>query len=414
MLVHARLESVLMSEITPTPPVRRGVVRRSLSTGLVGVLSLLMVAVGAYSFNVAGAAEQTAYEVQLTAQEQDNATATATNETATTYQSVADVAEAVNPAVVTIYTYTSQAQSQQETLQPRGSDNGNQPSEPNGGDEVALGAGSGWIYSADGYVVTNAHVVAGADAFTVRFHDGTEVEAELVGTDVFQDVAVLKLNLADGQEVPGVAAVGDSSAMRAGDEVVALGSPLGEFTNSVSDGIIGGLDRSLDTGEGYRLGNLIQHDADISSGNSGGPLVNMQGQVVGMNVAKIDSSMTTGASVSGLNFAIDGNTVAGIVDEIIASGESVVYPYLGIQSQWDGEGQVVQSVEAGSPAADAGIEGGDVIVAVDGDAVSDEVPLINLLFAHRPGDVVTVSVDRGGDQVDLQVTLGERPDDLTA
>lgn len=405
-----------MSDFTPTPhPARRIFSRRSFSISLVGLLALLMATVGAYSFNDADAA-QTEYEVHLTSQTvaTGNDTVAVTSKT---YASVADVAEAVNPAVVTIYTFTSQPQSQQEMVQPGDRNSGNQPS--NGSDsqdreEVPLAAGSGWIYSADGYVVTNAHVVEGADAFTVRYDDGTEVDAELVGTDVFQDVAVLKLNLEDGAEVPGVAAVGDSSAMRPGDQVVAIGSPLGEFTNSVSDGIIGGLDRSLDTGEGYRLGNLIQHDAEISSGNSGGPLLNMQGEVVGMNVAKIDSSTTTGASVSGLNFAIDGNTVASIVQEIIDSGTSVVYPYLGIQSQWDGESQVVQSVEPGSPASDAGIESGDVILAIDGDDVTAEMPLINLLFAHRPGDEVTVTVERGGDTVDLQVALGERPADLTA
>ena len=203
--------------------------------------------------------------------------------------------------------------------------------------------------------------------------------------------------------------------MRAGDEVVALGSPLGEFTNSVSDGIIGGLDRSLDTGAGYRLGNLIQHDADISSGNSGGPLVNMQGQVVGMNVAKIDSDTTTGASVSGLNFAIDGNTVAGDRrrDHRQWHIGRLSLPRHPEPVGWPGQ-QVVQSVEAGSPAADAGIESGDAIVAVDGDDderrdATDQPALRASSGRHR-----VVTVDRGGDTVDLQVTLGERPADLTA
>jgi len=396
-------------------PGRRGSARRTLSVTLVGFLSLIAVAVGANAFPVANAAQDT-YGIQLVSQSAATEEAAPNESQVVTYDSVADVAEAVNPAVVTIYTFTTQPQ--QDMFQPGERNGGNDPSggreDQSGTDEVALGAGSGWIYSADGYIVTNAHVVSGADSFTVRFHDGTEAEAELVGTDVFQDVAVLKLSLANGQDVPGVTMVGDSDAMRAGDDVVALGSPLGEFTNSVSDGIIGGLDRSLDTGAGYRLGNLIQHDADISSGNSGGPLVNMQGQVIGMNVAKLDNDTAAGASVSGLNFAIDGNTVASIVNEIIESGTSVVYPYLGIESQWDGVQQVVASVEAGSPAAEAGLEAGDAIVALDGEEISDEMPLINLLFTHRPGDTVSITVDRAGETVDVQVTLGERPASLTA
>ena len=342
------------------------------------------------------------------AQETDSATSDAT-------LSVADVAAKATDAVVTIYTYTSEpAPNGLVPVQP-----GQLPGQLPGQDddmsgEQPLSAGSGWIYDEAGHVVTNAHVVAGADRFTVVFADGTEVEAVLVGRDAFQDVAVLKLELEDGQQLPGVATVGDSSTMRPGDEVVAIGTPLGEFTNSVSDGIIAGLNRSLDTGLGYRLANLIQHDADLSSGNSGGPLLNMQGEVIGMNVAVLsDQSLVgSGSTVSsGLNFAIDGNTVVNLVQRIIERGGDVVYPYLGIQGRDTGEGQFVVAIEPGSPADDAGLQAGDLITAINDQQLGEDEPLINVLFSHAPGDEVTLTVERDGASQTLTATLGERPAD---
>lgn len=347
------------------------------------------------------------------------ATAVAPADTATgdSTFSVADVVAKANAAVVTIYTYTSQIQNQD----PFGNQGGSIPQLPNEGNgndggtggsaqEQPVGAGSGWIFDKEGHVVTNNHVVAGADSFVVEYADGTKVDATLVGTDAFQDVAVLKLDLKSGEAVPGVATVGDSSAMRAGDQVVAIGSPLGEFTNSVSEGIIGGLDRSLDTGEGYALDNLIQHDAPLSPGNSGGPLLNMQGQVIGMNVAKVDYQQAGSPSATGLGFAIDGNTVKGIVDQIISNNGDIVFPYLGIQSQelQNGQVQVVQ-VEAGSPADDAGLQPGDVITQLDGKDVSTDEPLLNLLIEHKPGDKVDLTVMSNGQTRTVTVTLGERP-----
>jgi 2-alkenal reductase len=321
--------------------------------------------------------------------------------------SVADVAAKANPAVVTIYTYTSSQSNGLVPVQPGQSGQGNAQD-----GEQPLGAGSGWIYDSEGHVVTNAHVVEGADSFTVTFQDGTETDATLVGKDTFQDVAVLKLDLSDGQQLPGVAVVGDSSAMRAGDPVVALGTPLGEFANSVSDGIIGGLDRSLDTGLGYRLAHLIQHDADLSSGNSGGPLVNMQGEVIGMNVASISNQSLMGSSAisSGLNFAIDGNTVVSVAKQIITHGD-VAHPYLGIQGRETTQGQLVAAVEPGSPAETAGLQVDDLITAVDDQQLSPDLPLMNALFDHQPGDQVTLTVQRNGSTETLSVTLGQRPAD---
>lgn len=324
--------------------------------------------------------------------------------------SVADVAEAANAAVVTVYTFVDDGAFRgtfpdtepNEEMVPR-DDSSDEP--------TPLGAGSGWIFTADGYVVTNAHVVQGADSFVVQYSDGTQAEAELVGTDDFQDVAVLKLVL-DGATVPGVSVVGDSSAMRPGDDVVAIGSPLGEFTNSVSDGNIGGLDRALDVGNGTSLDNLIQHDAEISPGNSGGPLLNMQGEVIGMNVAKVETAGTNGATVTGLNFAIDGNTVVGIAETIIANNGSIAFPYLGVQTRLTNQGTVAAAVEPDGPAAQAGIEEGDVFLGIGGISVDEENGLMNLLLDYAPGDSVELSVARGDAEVTLEVTLGTRPNGI--
>lgn len=389
-------------------PAPHAVRQRLITAG--GTLALAA-ALGAGSLQVmdTGAASQ--------AESTPAATATADvaqQDTGSQALSVADVAEIANPAVLTVYTFTDQdpAASGFQPVQPM---NPGSRSAPSGsGEPTPLGAGSGWIYDSGGHVVTNAHVVNGADTFTVQYQDGTQVDATLVGVDEFQDVAVLQLDLAEGETVPGVAKVGDSSTMRPGDQVVALGSPLGEFTNSVSDGIIGGLDRSLDRGNGSSLEHLIQHDAEISSGNSGGPLLNMQGEVIGMNVAKVETTGMGNASASGLNFAIDGDTVAGTVDEIIATNASISYPYLGVQTGLTQEGQVIATVEPGSPADSAGVMPDDIIIAVDGNEITADTTFMDLLLEHRAGDTVDLTVSREGAEQTLTVTLGTRPDSLQA
>ncbi len=339
-------------------------------------------------------------------------------DTATTGDlSTADVAELANPAVVTVFTFVNQTQ-QPGIFQPGpGMEPGNDgrglkpeaDEDSNGVEPTPYGAGSGWIYTEDGYVVTNAHVVSGADSFVIQYMDGTQVEAELIGTDTMQDVAVLKIDLGAGETVPAVAQVGDSSTVRAGDEVVAIGSPLGEFLNSVSEGNVGGLDRSLDAGNGMSLDNLIQHDAEISPGNSGGPLFNMRAEVIGMNVAKIETASTNGAKASGLNFAIDGNTVVEIVDEIIDRGGSVAYPYVGIQTQLTEDGTVIVEVQPDGPAADSGLRAGDILLGINDQRIDPSTSFTSLLIEHDPGDTVSVVVDRDGEELAFDVTLGERP-----
>ena len=195
-----------------------------------------------------------------------NATATAGEQTA------ADVAEQVRESAVTIYTYTQGG-----------------PFSPGRTGQEPTGAGSGWVYDRGRrHQQPRRHRGGRGQVVT----DGTIIPAEVVGTDWYQDVAVLRLQPENGQELPPAATVGDSDMVRAGDEVIAIGTPLGQFANTVTVGYVGGTDRSLNTGAGYSLTNLIQHDASISPGNSGGPLFSMDGEVIGMNVAKVDALTT--------------------------------------------------------------------------------------------------------------------------
>jgi 2-alkenal reductase len=327
----------------------------------------------------------------------------------TSTKSRADIAEAANPAVVTIYTeqdvpnfFQGQGQGQGQGQLP-----GNDDRDDSG---QITGAGSGFIIDEDGHVVTNNHVVANSDSFIVELIDGTTVDATLVGRDPVQDVAVLQLDLEDGQTVPGTLAWGDSDTVRPGDDVIAIGTPLGEFTNSVSAGIVGGVNRTLSDMNGS-LANLIQHDAPISSGNSGGPLLNMNGEVVGINTAAATGSQLNAVTTDGLGFAVASNAAKAIVDQLISTG-SISRPYLGIEGQPLVDGHGVVSVENGSPADEAGLEPGDVITAIDGTEIDADTSLQTELFTHKPGDEVTLTVQRDNDEITLQVTLGERPGDL--
>ena len=336
---------------------------------------------------------------------QDSSTGTVAQ--ATTDMSIADVVEQANPAVVTITNLQNQ-------VNPfSGQSTSDTP--------VAVGSGSGFIISADGYVVTNYHVTDGGSEFEVRFLDGTTVPATFVGGDQLQDVAVLQLDLSDGQTVPGVVTLGDSAELRAGETVIAIGSPYGELTNSATTGIVNATNRSLDTGSGYSLPNLIQHDAEIYPGNSGGPLLNADGEVIGINVAK--ATYTNGmSSTDSIGFAISIDAVKDIVDQVIDTG---VYEraYLGVQAQAVASyqnrnqiaGQQIVAVVENSPAAEAGLQEGDVVTAVDGVTIDENNYFVNLVVLdHQPGDTVTLTVDRNGQELSIEVTLGVRPADLDA
>jgi 2-alkenal reductase len=285
-------------------------------------------------------------------------------------------------------------------------------------EEVAA-AGSGFFIDQQGHIVTNNHVVAGGDQFEAVFADGTAQPATLVGTDPISDLAVLQVK----GPAPAVATLGDSAALEPGQAVLAIGSPLGSFTNTVTEGIVSALGRSLaedPKNPGLHLTGLIQHDAAINPGNSGGPLVDLAGQVIGVNTLAVTQA-EPGVSAQGLFFAIPSNKVKQVSAEIIATGH-VVYPYLGVSNTVDltpgqarffglpvDHGVYVGKVESDGPADKAGLKNDDIIVAVDGTELGQETSLTDVLFTHKPGDVVQVTVARGDKQQTFAVTLGSQP-----
>lgn len=389
---------------------------------LTGMLTpgLVLGLVSASAFGVAPAAAHTALNGAC---EAFGAPTTAQGEL-----SVADVAEQTNAAVVTVINLQQMNQATMGEIPgiegipglPELPGIGELPGdgavegEPSiegaqGSDQVVpVGSGSGFIVDEQGHVVTNAHVVQGAEKVLVRLSDGAEMEAKVVGRDTLIDVAVLKLDLPAGQPLPAIAKFGDSSKMRAGDQVVAIGTALGEFPNTVSEGTVNAVHRDFDGM--YPIAALVQHDAEIWHGNSGGPLLNLRGEVVGVNVAGIGSGMMGADSGSAdMAFAIEGNTICNAAATLIAEGK-ITWPYLGIEGDATAEGQEVLGVEDNGPAAAAGLEPGDVITGFDGQELDRQNTLLDLLFDRKPGDTVDVTVDREGTPWTFQVTLGERPE----
>ncbi len=289
-------------------------------------------------------------------------------------------------------------------------------------DPQRAGSGTGFIIDEAGYIVTNWHVVQGGDAFSVIFADGGQRDATLIGSDPISDLAVVQI---DG-EVPATVGLGDSTLLQPGQPVLAIGSPLGTFTNTVTQGIVSALGRSI-PGSGCSIyTNLIQHDAAINPGNSGGPLFAMDGQVVGVNTLGIPQVPGEQILAQGLFFAVPSNTVTKITTQLIEQGE-VVYPYFGVVSfpvTDDVVAQLDLPVDAGaivdpssliapeSPAGQAGIEPGDVITAIDGEPIDRQTSFVEVLFAHEPGETVTATVQRGDEELSLQVALAERPAEL--
>ena len=313
--------------------------------------------------------------------------------------SVADIVDRVSNAVVTVVN----EQQAQGFL---------------GGDLQPAGTGTGFIIDDQGHVVTNNHVVEGSQEIQVIFADGTEQKATLVGTDSFADLAVVKF---DGP-VPATIPIGDSDNLRPGDRVIAIGSALGDFTNTVTEGIISALNRTLQMDTGHNMENMLQHDAPINPGNSGGPLLNLLGQVVGVNTASVRQA-EPGVTAEGLGFAIPSNTVKDITTQIIQNGK-VVRPYLGITYESltpraarasnlsVDHGVVVTDVVQGSPAEQSGIQKSDVITKIDDQEIDIDHPLENVLFHHKVGDQVTLEVYRAsnGNTMTLTVTLAASPE----
>ncbi|GIM65314.1 serine protease PepD [Planomonospora venezuelensis] len=273
------------------------------------------------------------------------------------------------------------------------------------------GSGSGIVLTADGTILTNNHVVEGAEAgsLTVSFDDGTSAEAEVLGTDPLTDTAVIK---AAGVSDLTPATIGKSANLGVGESVVAIGSPFG-LDATVTSGIVSALDRPVNVGSDDQ-GNsttypAIQTDAAINPGNSGGPLVNLAGEVVGVNSAIATNGGASGeAGNIGVGFAIPIEQVRTTVDQILRTGEAE-YPVIGAQVRTGGEpdanGATITEVMPDTPAERAGLEKDDVITAVDDQPVSDGISLIVAIRTHLPGETVEMSVVRGGEERVVQVEL---------
>ena len=273
--------------------------------------------------------------------------------------------------------------------------------------------GSGFILTADGYVVTNYHVVEGATSVTVTTHNGTNYTAAIVGGDAPNDIAVLKV---EGSDLPTVT-IGSSSNLIVGDQVAAVGNALGELTNSLTVGYISAKDRMVTT-EGFAI-NMLQTDTAINSGNSGGPLFNMYGEVVGITTAKYSGASSSGASIEGIGFAIPIDDVMVLIEDLISQGY-IGGAYLGVMvSDMDPEaasyyglpvGAYVKEANPGGAAERAGVQPKDIIVALGKYEINGVTALTRALRNFSAGETTTITVYRGGEKLELSITLDAKPE----
>ncbi len=274
---------------------------------------------------------------------------------------------------------------------------------------TSAAAGSGFILTDDGYVITNHHVIENSDSITVSLYDGTAYEAELIGYDAGNDIAVLKVE-AEGL-TPVV--IGDSENLNVGDSVIAIGNPLGELTFSLTSGAVSALDREITLSNSVTM-ELIQTDCAINSGNSGGALFNLYGEVVGVTNAKYSGS-GGGASIDNIGFAIPVNHVKDIIKSIIENGY-ITKPYIGVsvaevsretQSYGLPKGAAVRDVAEDGPAAAAGLEENDIITAINGEEIDGSKALVDAVRNASVGDELVFTVYRKGEVIELKVIVGE-------
>ena len=286
---------------------------------------------------------------------------------------------------------------------------------------TAAATGSGFVISRDGYIVTNHHVIEEATRdktvpITVSFQNGDSYEAKLVGSEADNDVAVLKIEAENLTPV----VLGDSDKLVVGEAVYAIGNPLGELTYSLTDGLVSALDRVITTGSGNDATslNMLQTNCAINSANSGGPLFNAYGEVIGITTAKMSGSSGTSASIEGLGFAVPVNDVKSIITDLIEHGYVTGKPYLGVQVNMVDEnvqrygipaGAVVEHVAEGSCAQKAGLQVNDIITAIDGTAIDSPSALTAALSSdYKAGDTATLTVVRQQQVLQLKVTLDEK------
>jgi putative serine protease PepD len=263
--------------------------------------------------------------------------------------------------------------------------------------------GSGFVYDTEGHVVTNQHVVDGAESVSVKFWNGKTYDARVVGTDPSTDLAVLEVDAPASELFP--LALGDSTKLAVGDSVVAIGSPFG-LEQTVTTGIVSALHRQMTSPNGFAIDDSIQTDAAINHGNSGGPLLNAQGKVIGVNTQIRSDS----GGNDGVGFAIPSSTIRSIVSQLVDSG-NVEHAFLGIglQDAPSTQGARVTQVRAGTPAEDAGLRVGDVITAVGDTRIDSADELRAAINARSPGDTVSISYTRGGERHSVDVKLTNRP-----
>lgn len=315
---------------------------------------------------------------------------------------VADIVEELSPAIVGVVNI--QQMSNRFNLQT---------------EKIQSGSGSGVIFHKDktyGYIITNNHVIEGANEVEISLYNGKKTDAQIVGADALTDLAVLRI---DGKYVDKVARFGDSSQLRPGDEVIAIGNPLGlEFSRTVTRGIVSATERNIpvSTSAGDWELTVIQTDAAINPGNSGGALINSRGEVIGINSLKISQT-----GVEGLGFAIPSNDVIPIAEQLIENG-SVKRPYLGVQLYNVSDiaefyrqnlvgslkdGIIITGVEENSPAKEAGLQENDVIVGVDGNDVQNTTDFKKYLYKHvKPGEKISVEIYRNGKKETIPLTTG--------
>jgi putative serine protease PepD len=276
-----------------------------------------------------------------------------------------------------------------------------QSTDPFGGTRSQSAEGSGFVYDTSGHVITNQHVVTGASSVRVTFWNGKTYSARVVGTDPSTDLAVLDVNAPSSVLNP--LTLGDSDKVQIGDNVVAIGSPFG-LAETVTAGIVSALHREMTSPNNFSIDDSIQTDAAINHGNSGGPLLNAQGHVIGVN-AQIESD--SGGN-DGVGFAIPSNTIKSVVSQVISNGFAE-HAYLGVELSGSATTASVVSVRSNTPAATAGLHAGDVITSIGGTQISSSDALRSAINVHKPGDHISVTFTREGKKHTVSLTLASRP-----